>query len=108
MTGNCLYYTLDLTVNTSVLVLFSFCVPYAKNSLESVFLKLTLSVLKHLEVQVTSLLLSQRLLSRLPQKLLHLGLARIWMVLRNLGDGNVDVNATHMCYESAVCRCYKQ
>lgn len=59
-----------------------------------VFLKLTLGVLKHLELEVTPLLLSQRLLSRLPQELLYLGLARIWMVLRNLGDGNVDLNAT--------------
>lgn len=56
-----------------------------------------------MEMEIMLLLLShcvllletrKSLLPRLPQALLHLGLAKIWMVLRDLGDGNVDLNAT--------------
>ena len=64
----------------------------------------------HLEVEVTPLLLSQRLLSRLPQELLYLRLARMWMVLKNLGDGNVDLKATTCVMKVQpvdAMKCYK-
>uniref|UniRef100_A0A8C5X7C7 Nonsense-mediated mRNA decay factor n=1 Tax=Malurus cyaneus samueli TaxID=2593467 RepID=A0A8C5X7C7_9PASS len=46
-------------------------------------------------------LLLLRLLPRLAQQLLYLGLVRIWVFLRNLVDGNADLS-TAMCCESAA------
>ena len=68
--------------------------PLSSVSKIHVFLKLTLGVLKHLEMGGHVPTPLREIPVQTATELLYLGLVRIWMVLRILGDGDVDLNAT--------------